>query len=79
MSFVPRCHYGVKAFEGKSAVPVTRRQALVSAGAFAAASRLSLDGQTQSGASDTAQAEPVCLSDFEPLANNISEFFVTRK
>lgn|GEM_PF-2707179 len=49
-------------------MPVTRRQALVSAGAFAAASSLSLNGQTQSAPSDAAQAEPVCLSDFESLA-----------
>jgi 4-hydroxymandelate oxidase len=49
-------------------VPVTRRQALVSAGAFAAASGLSLNGQTQTAASGAAQAEAVCLSDFEPLA-----------
>lgn len=49
-------------------MPVTRRQALVSAGAFAAASRLSLNSQTQSAPSDAAPAEPACLSDFEPLA-----------
>lgn len=53
-------------------MPITRRQALVSAGAFAAASTFPLDGQTQHVASDAANvetsAEPVCLTDFEPLA-----------
>jgi 4-hydroxymandelate oxidase len=53
-------------------LPVTRRQALISAGAFAAASTLPLDAQTQLANSNVANAEsgaePVCLTDFEPLA-----------
>ena len=53
-------------------MPVTRRQALISVGAFAAASALPLDGQTQVVSFDATNAqssvEPVCLTDFEPLA-----------
>jgi 4-hydroxymandelate oxidase len=55
-------------------MPITRRAALVSAGAFAAASTLPLQGQSQvtnSSADKTSaesSAEPVCLTDFEPLA-----------
>ena len=53
-------------------MPVTRRQALVSAGAFAAASILPREGPDRLAASDAANAEtsaePVCLTDFEPLA-----------
>jgi len=49
-------------------VQITRRQALVSAGAFAAAPTLSVDGQTQPVPSDAIHAEPVSLGDFEQLA-----------
>ncbi len=48
---------------------VTRRQAVLSAAAFAAASALPLKEQTQPVAPDAESAsEPVCLTDFEPLA-----------
>ncbi|MEO7029246.1 MAG: alpha-hydroxy acid oxidase [Acidobacteriaceae bacterium] len=50
----------------------TRRQALASVGAFAAASTLPASGQAQAPARGDGQAEagsePVCLTDFEPLA-----------
>ena len=53
-------------------MPITRRQALVSAGAFAAASTLPLEGRTRLVTSNDVNAEtsaePVCLTDFEPLA-----------
>ena len=55
-------------------MPITRREVLASASAFAGVSALPLHGQSQttSSAPDTLNignsTEPVCLTDFEPLA-----------
>jgi 4-hydroxymandelate oxidase len=59
-------------------VPITRRQALVSGGAFAAASTFPLESRTGLVTPDAANAEtsvePVCLADFEPLAKAKMQF-----
>ena len=54
-------------------MPVTRRQALLSAGALAAATTLPRDVQAQTISSNQEAppvSDPVCLGDYEPLAQS---------